>query len=165
MSSSFSRTGLGVFFYLLLETFIFIGLTSIIGFWSTMAISIGTTLLGWLIRPRRWKACLESLGQGRLPPIASCYAPGQWQRMSASFLLILPGILTDVIGILILIPYGNLLSRSSGRAFYASLAGKAARQWGAGLTLETPEKQWASAQFPSFNVPINKATLTSKSSS
>lgn len=104
MSSSFSRTGLGVFFYLLLETFIFIGLTSIIGFWSTMAISIGTTLLGWLIRPRRWKACLESLGQGRLPPIASCYAPGQWQRMSASFLLILPGILTDVIGILILIP-------------------------------------------------------------
>lgn len=104
MSRSFSRTGLSIFFYLLLETFIFIGLTTLIGFWSTIAISIGTSLFGWLIRPRLWKTCLETLGQGRVPPIASCYAPGQWQRMSASFLLILPGILTDVIGILILIP-------------------------------------------------------------
>lgn len=104
MLRRFLNAGLSIFLYFLLETLAFIGMSYAIGFWWATALSLATTVLGWLIRPKLWKGCLEGLGRGRQTPITSCYGPNQWQRMAASFLLILPGFLTDAIGLLVLIP-------------------------------------------------------------
>ena len=104
------------------EVVILVMVTNALGWW-TVALLIFTTLLGcWLLQRegrRTWGALLESLGRGSLPPGRTADAV---LVMVGGLLLIMPGFITDIIGLLLLIPPSRHLVRSTlgklfGRAF------------------------------------------------
>lgn len=88
-----------------IEVTVLIKLASKIGFWPTLALQIGTAvagaalakLQGWLI----WTRIARELSAGRLP--AEAMVDGLLVFL-AGVVLITPGLLTDLLGLLILIP-------------------------------------------------------------
>ena len=107
--------GLGLSFgvFALLEIVVLVWVSGQIGWW-TMALLIGTSLLGFFLLQREWrktwKALSESLRSGQLP---------QGQMADASLvltggiLLILPGLLSDVVGALLLLPFTRPFVKSA----------------------------------------------------
>lgn len=95
------------------EVVILVMVTNALGWW-TVALLIFTTLLGcWLLQRegrRTWGALLESLGRGSLPPGRTADAV---LVMIGGLLLIMPGFITDIIGLLLLIPPSRHLVRST----------------------------------------------------
>ena len=95
------------------EVVILVMVTNALGWW-TVALLIFTTLLGcWLLQRegrRAWGALLESLGRGSLPPGRTADAV---LVMVGGLLLIMPGFITDIIGLLLLIPPSRHLVRST----------------------------------------------------
>lgn len=95
------------------EVVILVMVTNALGWW-TVALLIFTTLLGcWLLQRegrRTWGALLESLGRGSLPPGRTADAV---LVMVGGLLLIMPGFITDIIGLLMLIPPSRHLVRST----------------------------------------------------
>ena len=95
------------------EVVILVMVTNALGWW-TVALLIFTTLLGcWLLQRegrRTWGALLESLGRGSLPPGRTADAV---LVMVGGLLLIMPGFITDIIGLLLLIPPSRHLVRST----------------------------------------------------
>lgn len=89
----------------LVEISLFVVVGGWIGLWPTLAIVIGTAFLGvWLLRQEGERARIDlraSLNAGRNP--AALLAGGAF-RVVAAFLLILPGFLTDMLGLLLLLP-------------------------------------------------------------
>jgi UPF0716 protein FxsA len=89
----------------LIEITLFVTVGSAIGLWATLAIVIGTGVLGvWLIRRQGLRA-----GDGLRQAMAARRDPGAGIAetvlgMGSGVLLILPGFLTDVLGGLLLIP-------------------------------------------------------------
>ena len=95
------------------EVIILVMVTNALGWW-TVALLIFTTLLGcWLLQRegrRAWGALLESLGRGSLPPGRTADAV---LVMVGGLLLILPGFISDIVGLLLLIPPSRRLVRST----------------------------------------------------
>ena len=89
----------------LLELALLIKTGQLVGFWATLAMVVGAGLLGALILSRQSLAALrramEAAEQGR-PPVAPVL-DGAF-LMLAGALLITPGFVTDVIGLLLLVP-------------------------------------------------------------
>ncbi len=95
------------------EVVILVMVTNVLGWW-TVALLIFTTLLGcWLLQRegrRTWGALLDSLGRGSLPPGRTADAV---LVMIGGLLLIMPGFISDIIGLLLLIPPSRHLVRST----------------------------------------------------
>lgn len=105
------------------EVVILVMVTNALGWW-TVALLIFTTLLGcWLLQRegrRTWGALLESLGRGSLPPGRTADAV---LVMVGGLLLIMPGFITDIIGLLLLIPPSRHMVRSTlGKLFGRAIA-------------------------------------------
>ena len=100
------------------EVIILVMVTNALGWW-TVALLIFTTLLGcWLLQRegrRAWGALLESLGRGSLPPGRTADAV---LVMVGGLLLILPGFISDIVGLLLLIlPSRRLVCSTLGKLF------------------------------------------------
>ena len=95
------------------EVIILVMVTNALGWW-TVALLIFSTLLGcWLLQRegrRTWGALLESLGRGSLPPGRTADAV---LVMVGGLLLIMPGFISDIVGLLLLIPQSRHLVRST----------------------------------------------------
>src|SRR5262245_51659435 len=80
-------------------------MASEIGFWPTLVIQVGTAIVGaalarlqgWLI----WARIARELSSGRLPAEALMDA---FLVFTAGVVLITPGLVTDTLGLLVLIP-------------------------------------------------------------
>lgn len=89
----------------LLELALLIKLGQLVGFWSTLAIILGTAGIGIAILNAQgfaaFRRATESMAQGK-PPVAA--AIDGFMLMIAGGLLLAPGLLTDIAGLLLLIP-------------------------------------------------------------
>lgn len=98
----------------LLELAILIKVGSAIGFWPTFAIVVGTALIGTtLLRQQGFRVLQQlsdELAAGR-PPLASL-ADGAMLLLAGAFLLT-PGLITDTLGFLLLIPLVRTLVRTA----------------------------------------------------
>lgn len=78
----------------------------LLGFWNTMALVIGTGLVGsWLVRlegRRAWRAYTQALSEGRMPEEGFL---GGAMLLLGGALLISPGVITDAVGLVLLIPF------------------------------------------------------------
>lgn len=81
--------------------------------WWTLAILAGTTLLGAFLLQREWRRAWgnlsESLRTGALPPGRAADAV---LVLIGGVLLILPGFISDVVGLLLLLPFTRPLVRA-----------------------------------------------------
>lgn len=106
MPSSF-RFGLPLIFIIfpLLEIMVLIKSGEMIGFWPTVLILMAAAVLGFFIIRHQGLSVLGrmvgAMNQGRLPlePMLDSYV-----MTTAGFLLIMPGLISDAIGLLLLVP-------------------------------------------------------------
>lgn len=106
MLSSLRLAALFVFVaFPLLEIALLIKAGETIGFWATLGLLVAAAALGVAVIRARGMSMVgrmfASMGEGRLPfePILDNYAV-----IAAGFLLIMPGFLSDVIALLLLVP-------------------------------------------------------------
>src|SRR5262245_56146487 len=106
MFSSLRLAALLVFFALpLAEIALLVKVGETIGFWPTIALLVAAAVLGLAVIRARGATMIGRLfgamGEGRLPfePVLDSYAV-----IVAGLLLIMPGFLSDAIGLLLLIP-------------------------------------------------------------
>jgi UPF0716 protein FxsA len=96
----------------LVELVLVLTLADVMGFTATLAIVIVTGLLGaWLLRRQGWRTLTRirtELGGGRLPP--NEILDGVLILMAGA-LLLTPGVLTDLAGIALLIPWTRAVFR------------------------------------------------------
>jgi len=89
----------------LLEIALLIKLGAVIGFWTTLAIVIGTAVVGTSIMHRQGLQALmnaqNSLAEGKVP--LESVVDGAFLLIAGAFLLT-PGLITDSVGFLFLIP-------------------------------------------------------------
>ncbi len=106
-----------LFFVLLLafgvlEVFVFAQVAEAIGLANTLGLLIAISLVGvWVVRREGWKVWQrmnQQLAQGRLP---QGDAVGGGLVLLAGVLLVIPGFVTDVLGILLLLPPTRALAR------------------------------------------------------
>ena len=113
--------GLGLSFgvFALLEIVVLVRVSGQIGWW-TMALLIGTSLLGFFLLQREWRKVWKSL--------MNVAQTGSWPAgrvtdatlvLLGGVLLILPGLLSDVAGVLLLLPFTRPFIRS-GISWWAS---------------------------------------------
>ena len=89
----------------LIEIALFVTLGGWLGLWLTLAIVLGTALAGiMLLRWRGLRAMADLRGQMREMGNPLALAADQAVFMLAAVLLVLPGFLTDIMGLLLLIP-------------------------------------------------------------
>jgi len=106
MPSSF-RFGLTLIFIIfpLLEIAVLIEVGGLIGFWPTVLILIGAAVLGFIVIREQGLTMvgrmMGAMNQGRFPlePMLDSYV-----LTTAGFLLIMPGLISDAIGLLLLVP-------------------------------------------------------------
>ncbi|AXC48900.1 FxsA family protein [Paracoccus suum] len=101
----------------LVEIALFVQVGGLIGLWPTLAIVIGSAFLGsWLLRRQGARAMTDvqrALGEMRDPSAPLAHGA---LTMLAGVLLILPGFLTDTLGLLLLIPLvRTAMMRAMGR--------------------------------------------------
>jgi UPF0716 protein FxsA len=119
----------------LAELYLLMQIGSVVGFWPTVALVLATGALGaWLARTegsrvmRGWRA---AIAEGRLPEEGVL---GGALVLAGGVLLITPGVLTDALGISLLVPFTRRLwirvvrralerSIRSGRLHVTTLAG------------------------------------------
>ena len=110
------------------EVIILVMVTNALGWW-TVALLIFSTLLGcWLLQRegrRTWGALLESLGRGSLPPGRTADAV---LVMVGGLLLIMPGFISDIVGLLLLIPQSRHLVRSTLGKLFGKAIGNPSEQ-------------------------------------
>lgn len=94
-----------------------------IGFWWTLALIVGLAVLGaWLARRetgRTYRALRTALESGRMPADAATDAI---LVMLGGFLLILPGFVSDVLGLLLVLPFTRPVARRLLQAVVAQRA-------------------------------------------
>lgn len=129
----------------LVEIALFVTVGGAIGLWPTLAVVVGTAFLGsWLMRSRGAVALRDvqrAVEEFRDP--AGPMADGAL-TMLAGLLLILPGFLTDVLGLALLVPaVRGLLRRRAGRRFGTAggppggfAAGMAPHRYGRGAVID-----------------------------
>ena len=94
------------------EIYLIVQLGQLIGVWWTLAILVGEALLGfWLVRregSRAWKALNESLASGKTP---SGELADTALILVGGVLLVVPGFVTDIFGLIFLLPFTRPLAR------------------------------------------------------
>ncbi|HEY5787714.1 MAG TPA: FxsA family protein [Microlunatus sp.] len=95
-----------------LEIYLIVQVGQLIGVWWTLAILVGEALLGaWLMRregTRAWKALNEAFASGRMP---TGELADTALILVGGVLLVMPGFITDVFGLLFLLPFTRPLAR------------------------------------------------------
>ncbi|GAA5155986.1 hypothetical protein GCM10023340_42660 [Nocardioides marinquilinus] len=96
----------------ILEIYVIIQVGQVIGAWWTVALLVADSILGsWLIKReggRAWRALTSALEQGRMP--ATELADGALLLVGGT-LMLSPGFVTDVFGILLILPVTRPLFR------------------------------------------------------
>lgn len=96
----------------LVEIYVLIQVGQAIGPWWTILILIADSILGtWLVRregARAWRALRSALGSGRMP--ARELADGALILIGGT-LMLTPGFVTDVLGILLIVPFTRPVAR------------------------------------------------------
>lgn len=96
----------------LVEIYVLIQVGQAIGAWWTILILVADSILGtYLIRHeggRTWRALQEALGSGRMP--ARELADGALILIGGT-LMLTPGFVTDVLGILLILPFTRPVAR------------------------------------------------------
>ena len=94
------------------EVLLLVQVGQLIGVWWTLAILVGEAVLGaWLVRregSRAWTALNGALASGKMP--AGELADTAFILVGGAF-LVLPGFLTDIVGLLFLLPVTRPLAR------------------------------------------------------
>lgn len=102
------------------EIYLIVQVGQLIGVWWTLAILVGEALLGaWLVRReggRASKALNEAYASGRMPTGELADAAFV---LVGGVLLVLPGFITDLIGLLFLLPFTRPLARKALAFFVA----------------------------------------------
>jgi UPF0716 protein FxsA len=95
-----------------LELFVFVQVSNAIGFLNTLGLMIVISLVGvWIVRREGWKVWRRmnlQLNQGRMPQAELIDGV---LILLAGLLLVLPGFVTDVVGLLLLLPPTRALAR------------------------------------------------------
>lgn len=130
----------------LLELALLIKLGQSIGFWSTVAVIIATAGVGIAILNAQGLAAFrrasESLAQGK-PPVEP--AVDGFMLMIAGGLLVAPGLLTDIAGLLLLIPPLRRLVARLGMKWMTTNGSIHVTTWQSSQTYEQPSPD---AGFP-----------------
>jgi len=110
-----------------LEILVIISVGSAIGAWPTAALLVAVSLAGaWLVRRegrRAWRALREAMSTGQLPERELADTP---LVMAGGVLLLIPGFITDVAGLLLVLPFTRPFARRLGHAYF----GRRARRLG-----------------------------------
>lgn len=89
----------------IVEIYLLLGLGSLLGFWPTLGIVVGTALLGSFLSKREglrvWREYQQALAQMRMPEEG--ILSGLLVLVGA-VLLVTPGVLTDLAGLLLMVP-------------------------------------------------------------
>jgi UPF0716 protein FxsA len=97
----------------ILEIVVIVAVGQAIGGWQTCLLIVATSLLGaWLIRReggRAWRALEQAVRSGRMP--AREIADGVVVLVGGS-LLVVPGFITDLLGLLLVLPFTRPIARS-----------------------------------------------------
>ena len=95
-----------------LEIYVLIQVGQVIGAWWTIALLVADSIFGsWLIRHegrRAWQALTVALESGRMP--ATELADGALILVGGT-LMLSPGFVTDVVGIVLILPFTRPLAR------------------------------------------------------
>jgi UPF0716 protein FxsA len=95
-----------------LEIYLIVQVGQLIGVWWTLAILVGEALLGaWPMRregTRAWKALNEAFASGKMP---TGELADTALILVGGVLLVMPGFITDVFGLLFLLPFTRPLAR------------------------------------------------------
>lgn len=95
-------------FVLLVDIYLLMQIHSHIGFLNTVAFVIATGLIGsWLVRiegRRAWESYTRALAEARMPEEG--FLSGAMLLLGGA-LLISPGVITDVVGLLLLLPWSR----------------------------------------------------------
>lgn len=109
----FGLFGLGVFLIVLLEILGIAWVASRIGAWWTLVVLLATTVLGLLLLRREWRRVWDSLVKalvdGQLPAGRMADAT---LVLLGGVLLVLPGFITDLVGLVLLLPFTRPFVRS-----------------------------------------------------
>ena len=96
----------------LLELYVLIQVGQVIGAWWTILLLVADSILGsWLIKReglRAWRALHDAVGEGRLPQRE--LADGALIVLGGA-LMLSPGFVTDVFGVLLILPFTRPLGR------------------------------------------------------
>lgn len=94
------------------EIYLLVQVGHVIGVWWTLAILVGEAMLGaWLVRregARAWKALNDAFASGRMP---TGELADTALVLVGGVLLVMPGFITDVFGLLFLLPFTRPLAR------------------------------------------------------
>ncbi|GAA4220163.1 UPF0716 protein FxsA [Streptosporangium album] len=103
-----------------LEILVFVQVGQAIGVWLAIALLAAGSLLGSLVVRREgrkaWRKLQDAMQSGRMPEPG---APGGAMTVAGGVLLAVPGFLTDVVGLLFLLPFTRPLMRGLGARFLA----------------------------------------------
>lgn len=95
-----------------LEIYVLIQVGQVIGVWWTLAILVGEAVLGfWLMRregTRAWKALNEAFASGKMP---TGELADTALILVGGVLLVMPGFVSDIFGLLFLLPFTRPLAR------------------------------------------------------
>lgn len=87
------------------ELYLLLLLGDLLGFWPTLAVVLATALVGaWLAKREGWRALRRwraSLGEGRMPQEGVL---GGLLLLVGGVLLVTPGVMTDLVGLALLVP-------------------------------------------------------------
>ncbi len=111
---------LGFFVFISAEVALLVFVSTQIGWWTLVALMISTVLGAYLLQRewrKAWKHLSESLSTGSLPTGRTADAV---LVLMGGFMLIMPGFITDIIGLLLLLPFTrpavrSMLGRWAGR--------------------------------------------------
>jgi UPF0716 protein FxsA len=94
------------------EVYLIVQVGQLIGVWWTLAILVGEALLGaWLVRregARAWRALNDSFASGKTP---TGELADTALILVGGVLLVVPGFVTDVVGLFFLLPFTRPLAR------------------------------------------------------
>lgn len=106
-----------------LEILVIIEVGTVIGAWPTVGLLVVISVIGaWLMRRegrRAWQALREAAELGRLPDRELADTPFV---MLGGVLLLIPGFITDLFGVLLILPFTRPLARRLGHGYAARRA-------------------------------------------
>ena len=107
----------------ILEIYVILQVGQVIGAWWTVALLVTVSLLGaWMVRRegrRAWRELRDALGSGRLPSRELADAA---LLLVGATLLLTPGFLSDLVGLLLVLPPSRAVARSLLLRFLAARA-------------------------------------------
>lgn len=97
------KLGIGLLVWLMVELWLLVLLAQLIGGWGVLAVTIGSVLTGRFLLKGQWSAIQQAMRSARAQPLV--HSPGAGgARILAGILFIMPGLLSDFIALLCLLP-------------------------------------------------------------